>query len=62
MIKVVFYDDGKPFDPTNYDIEKPFEELDTGGMGIMLARLNTREMIYLRENDRNNLTLRFDVA
>ncbi len=61
--EVTFSDNGVPFDPVGSELpEKSFDELDTGGMGIMLARLNTREMIYLRENDRNNLTLRFDVA
>ena len=56
---------GKPLSAEERDKlkagDKEFEDLDTGGMGIMLSRLNSREMIYLRENDRNNLTLRFDV-
>ncbi len=60
--EVTYTDNGVPFDPVRSELpEKSFDELDTGGMGIMLSRLNSREMIYLRENDRNNLTLRFDV-
>ena len=39
--------------------DKPVDELDTGGMGIKLARMYSREMEYQRENDRNHLTLKF---
>ena len=59
---MTFSDNGIPFDPVNADIrKKEFEELDTGGMGIMLARENSKEMIYNRIDDRNVLTLSFEV-
>ncbi|MBQ4482572.1 MAG: hypothetical protein II966_04995 [Lachnospiraceae bacterium] len=36
---VTFSDNGIPFDPVQAKLKKKeFEELDTGGMGIMLAR------------------------
>ena len=57
---MVFYDDGKPFDPTNYDIEKPFEELDTGGMGIGLVKSTVDEFRYERLEERNIITLVFN--
>jgi|GEM_PF-5628477 len=36
--------------------------LDTGGMGIMLARNNSKEMIYSRVGGRNMLTLMFEIT
>ncbi|MBQ9442699.1 MAG: SpoIIE family protein phosphatase [Lachnospiraceae bacterium] len=60
---VTFSDNGIPFDPVNSPLpEKDFDELDTGGMGIKLARLKSREMTYHRENGRNHLTLKFDLT
>ena len=57
---VTFSDNGKPFDPVRAKLkEKDFEELDTGGMGIMLARMNSDEMLYSRTDVRNVLTMRF---
>lgn len=62
VFSVVFTDNGIPFDPVNADIrKKDFNELDSGGMGIMLARNNSNEMIYNRVDDKNVLVLRFDV-
>lgn len=59
---VILTDNGIPFDPVNAAVqEKDFEDLDTGGMGIMLAKLYSREMIYRRDKERNILTLKFDV-
>lgn len=59
---VTFSDNGIPFDPVNSSLpDKDFEELDTGGMGIKLARLNSKEMIYHRENGRNHLALKFEI-
>ena len=49
MYTVRFSDNGVDFDPTAYTSpEKDFEELDEGGMGIMLAKMYTSEMIYER--------------
>ncbi|MBR6229850.1 MAG: SpoIIE family protein phosphatase [Eubacterium sp.] len=59
---VMFFDNGIPFDPVKEDIrEKDFEELDSGGMGILIARRNSKEMTYSRINDWNVLTLKFEV-
>ena len=61
-LAVFFTDDGVPFDPVNAEIiDKEFEELDSGGMGMMLARMNSSEMVYNREGDKNVLMLRFDI-
>jgi anti-sigma regulatory factor (Ser/Thr protein kinase) len=60
IYSITFTDNGVPFDPSTSDIpDKPVDELDTGGMGIKLARMYSREMEYHRENDRNHLTLKF---
>ena len=49
-------------DPVTCDLkDKSFEELDTGGMGIKLARMNTKELAYNRIEDWNQLVLRFDL-
>ena len=60
---VTLSDNGVPFDPVKATIkDKEFEELDTGGMGIMLARNNSKEMIYRRVGGRNMLTLMFEIT
>lgn len=62
LCAVTFFDDGVPFDPVNVNLrDKRFEELDTGGMGIKLARMNTKEMVYNRIDDTNQLVLRFEL-
>ena len=62
LYSVSFTDDGVPFDPVNCNLkDKRFEELDTGGMGIKLARMNTKEMSYTRTGGRNQLLLRFEL-
>ena len=60
---VTLSDNGVPFDPVKTTVkDKAFEELDSGGMGIMLARNNTKEMIYSRVGGRNMLTLMFEIT
>ena len=59
---VTFSDNGIPFDPVQAKLKKKeFEELDTGGMGIMLARMHSDDMLYHREDGRNELTLVFQI-
>ena len=59
--KAVITDDGKAFDPVNARIpDKEFEDLDGGGMGIILTRQNCRDMKYERADDMNVLSLWFD--
>ena len=56
-----FADNGIAFDPvTEKQKSRQFEDLDHGGMGIALARLNSKEMIYRRVDENNLLTLVFD--
>ena len=59
---VTFSDNGVPFDPMHAElIEKDFEELDTGGMGIRMAKMIADEMTYSRQKNRNILTLKFAI-
>ena len=61
LIMVLFFDDGKPFDPTVVNNEdKPFEELDQGGMGIEMIRSMTTEFRYERLEAYNVVTLVFN--
>ena len=56
-----YEDDGAAFDPVKAERKSvEFEDLDQGGMGILVARRNTRDMIYNRIGGRNVLTLVFD--
>jgi anti-sigma regulatory factor (Ser/Thr protein kinase) len=57
-------DSGPPFDPLQAPPPKldiPPEERRPGGLGIFLIRSVTHEVEYLREGDRNHLTLRWRV-
>ena len=63
LYSVTFTDNGIPFDPVHSSQKKrDFEDLDQGGMGIHLARMNTKEMIYSRNNDKNVLILVFETG
>jgi anti-sigma regulatory factor (Ser/Thr protein kinase) len=60
-LSVKIRDDGKPFNPLefeSYNIEKPFDEREEGGMGIYLVRELMDEVKYKREEDNNVLLLR----
>ena len=60
---VVLEDDGAPFDPLMADpVEKEFEELDDGGMGIALVKRIANDLSYQRNAGRNVLTLEFELA
>ncbi len=62
IYSVTFTDNGTPFDPTEAKIrEKDFEDLDTGGMGIKLARMYSNDMVYIRAKNMNILTLKFEL-
>lgn len=63
LYTVTFFDNGVPFDPVRATPpDKDFEDLDTGGMGIRLARLYSKEMVYNRVDGKNVLTLKFDAG
>ena len=59
-LKIVFEDDGHPFDPTAHpapDIEKIVNSRKTGGLGIELVRRICEKMVYRREGALNRLVL-----
>ncbi|NLB66016.1 MAG: ATP-binding protein [Lentisphaerae bacterium] len=59
-IKIVFEDDGNPFDPTAYpppDIQKVVDSAHAGGLGIQLVRRITSKMTYERVGHINRNTL-----
>ena len=58
---VTYIDNGAAFDPVEVrSKKKAFEELAFGGMGIMIARKNSRDMTYSRIDGRNVLLMEFD--
>ncbi|WP_054697298.1 ATP-binding protein [Desulfosarcina cetonica] len=53
-------DEGIPFNPLNVQIgpkEKPLEERDQGGMGIILAKNLVDRMDYRRDRGKNILRM-----
>ena len=59
---VTFIDNGIPFDPVEAGLpDKDFEDLDTGGMGIRLARGYSKEMVYNRIEGKNILVMKFSL-
>ena len=61
VLYVSFFDNGVPFDPTATGAHKEFEELDSGGMGLKLIRQTAAGMRYERRQNRNELTLYFNL-
>lgn len=62
LLRIIFADDGIPFDPTENEIEeKDFDLLENGGMGLNLMRQSAKSMHYERKNGFNILTLNFSV-
>ncbi len=59
---VTYMDNGTAFDPVEARPEKKaFRELAFGGMGIIIARTNSRDMTYSRIDGSNVLLMEFDV-
>jgi len=59
-LKIVFEDDGHPFDPTRYpppDVERIVRSSRIGGLGIELVRRVTSRMTYERDGRINRNTL-----
>ena len=59
-VKIVFVDDGKPYDPLTHedpDTTLPAEDRPIGGLGIMMVRKMSDTMNYMRKYDRNFLTV-----
>lgn len=60
---VILKDDGVPFDPLMAQpIEREFEELDSGGMGIALVKDIAEELSYKRSGGHNIMTMTFDLG
>ena len=59
MLHVELTDDGVPFDPTSVETDsaKVIDELQIGGMGIVLLRRVVDELHYQRTNEKNQLTI-----
>jgi anti-sigma regulatory factor (Ser/Thr protein kinase) len=55
-VEITFIDQGIPFDPRSYRLEKREEE---GGMGIPLILRFAGDLTYRRERDKNILTVFF---
>ena len=60
-IRMVFTDDGTPFDPTN-DVETPnlgaaVEDRQIGGLGIFMVKKMSKSVVYERRDGKNVLTV-----
>lgn len=59
--KIIFIDDGKPFDPTaeisTPDISAPLHDRDVGGLGIFMVRKMSKSLDYARVDGHNVLTV-----
>lgn len=59
-LRIVFEDDGQPFDPTRNpapDIEHIVNSHKAGGLGIELVRRISEKMTYTRDGNLNRLTV-----
>ena len=60
LLDVVLEDDGTAFDQTvDPGAGKPFDELDSGGMGLPIIRGSAQRLSYRREGCRNILQMGF---
>ena len=60
---VRYEDNGIPFDPINAVLpDKDFDELDTGGMGIVILKKTAKELQYFRIGEKNLLTMTFEIS
>ncbi|MCQ2407519.1 MAG: ATP-binding protein [Oscillospiraceae bacterium] len=61
VFTLVFTDSGIPFNPlaqSDPDISLPVAERSIGGLGILLAKKNTNEMLYEYTDGQNILTMK----
>lgn len=60
-MKMVFTDNGKPFDPTREiaapDINAALEDRQIGGLGIFMVKKMAKSVEYARKGDKNELTV-----
>ena len=63
--KVIFMDDGRPFDPTKaplVDIKTHIRSGNKGGLGVHIMRLNLDMFEYERKNNWNEFTLGMNIT
>ncbi len=62
LLTINISDKGKAFDPVIYDaswnISRPVEEKEPGGIGIHMVKSVMTEVRYIRQNDQNIVTLK----
>ena len=61
IFSLTFVDAGVPFDPCSVpepDTTLPLEERPIGGLGLLMVRKMSDEMLYRREGEHNVLTVR----
>lgn len=58
-ITVIFKDNGEIFNPLESRQEKNFEDLDEGGMGIMLVKELCSDISYSNADEKNTLRMEF---
>lgn len=64
-VRITVVDDGRPFNPLNAAPPREvhsLEEAPIGGLGIHLIRSFARDVRYRRDDDRNVLSLTFEVS
>jgi anti-sigma regulatory factor (Ser/Thr protein kinase) len=64
-VVVTVEDDGRPFNPNDVpppQLRESLEARRVGGLGIHLVKKLSRELTYIRENDRNRVRATIDFA
>ncbi|MEI6090632.1 MAG: ATP-binding protein [bacterium] len=64
LLEISVIDDGKPFDPTSFNITeigKSLEETKIGGLGILFITQLTNNIEYKRNNKKNNLNMLYNI-
>jgi anti-sigma regulatory factor (Ser/Thr protein kinase) len=59
-VRLVITDNGKPFDPLSYrdpDTTLCADDMEVGGLGILIVKKTMSPVTYRRNNDRNILTM-----
>lgn len=60
LINIKIEDDGKPFNPLDYDDpdpDKPLEDREMGGLGIFLVKNYMDDLQYQREENKNLISM-----
>lgn len=60
LVNIKIEDDGKPFNPLDYDepdLDKPLEDREMGGLGIFLVKSYMDDVQYQREENKNLISM-----